>query len=203
MAHVILAAGGSTRLGRPKQLLPLNGKTLLRRAVELGAAVGCRKIYVVLAREDPRMLAEIRGISEAVTPVINAQWRQGIGTSIKKGGEAAFGDLSGQSTGVDAVLFTTCDMPLIDAEFIQRLMGLCSADAPLAAAGHENGPGIPAIFGRRFASALASLPDQAGCKSILVENLGRCAILPLGEKALDIDTAEDMHKLAALGPGFQ
>lgn len=199
VANVILAAGSSTRMGQPKQLLTFGGKTLLRRAVELGAAVGCRKMVVVLAGEEPRMLTEIRETFATVEPVVNEHWQRGVGTSIKKGASAVFGPDVVDAPAIDAVLFTTCDMPLVDVAFIKQLMMQCSANDPLAASGYPDGPGIPAIFGRAFHGDLLRTPDAHGCQAILQANRARCPMVPLGEKARDIDTIDDYQKLVERG----
>src|SRR6187402_3881873 len=78
---VILAAGGSTRLGRPKQLLIFQGKTLVERAVE--AAAGCSPAVVVAGSQSAEIAERLRG--QNVEVIHHAEWARGIGSSIRLG----------------------------------------------------------------------------------------------------------------------
>ena len=82
---ILLAAGGSTRLGSPKQLLEYGGRTLLRHAAETALATSCRPVLAVLGSGSVRLLEEIAGLE--VHPVINPDWRTGMGSSIRRGVE--------------------------------------------------------------------------------------------------------------------
>src|SRR5439155_6210098 len=80
---LLLAAGGSSRLGRPKQLVEFEGKTLIRRATETLAASVCDPMVVVLGAEVDGCIEEIAGL--AVDICINRGWHYGISSSIKAG----------------------------------------------------------------------------------------------------------------------
>jgi CTP:molybdopterin cytidylyltransferase MocA len=78
VAAVVLAAGGSTRMGRPKQLLPWRGRSLLWRAADVALEAGCSPVVVVLGAAADRLRPELDGIP--VTVVENPDWEQGPGT---------------------------------------------------------------------------------------------------------------------------
>jgi molybdenum cofactor cytidylyltransferase len=123
-AAVILAAGGSTRMGQPKALLPVGGVSLLRRAV--AAAAGCDPVVVVLGAVADRVRPELDGL--AVTAVENPDWDQGPGTSIRVGLGAA-GD-------ADAAVLLACNQPLVDAAHIcQLITAYRTGRRPMAASG--------------------------------------------------------------------
>ena len=105
VAAVILAAGASSRLGRPKQLLTLNGRSLLRRTVEAATNAGCAPILVVLGAHAGQLTGETGALSSPVRVVINENWAEGMGTSLAAGVAA----LEAAAPTVRAVVVLLCD----------------------------------------------------------------------------------------------
>ena len=190
VAGLILAAGGSTRLGSPKQLLVYEGRTLLRRAAETVLAAGCRPVVVVLGAGAGRLTPELAGLD--VSTVVNAGWQRGMGTSVRLG-------LSALAPGpeVDAVLLTLCDQPLVGPDALKRL--LAAPAGSIAAAEYHGTLGVPAVFGREHFAELAALPDAAGAKGVLQRHAARIIAVPTPEAATDIDTREQYEKVVQLG----
>lgn len=108
VAAVVLAAGGSTRMGQPKQLLTFGGRTLLRRTAEVALGAGGDPVFVVLGAGAEQVASELDGLN--VTAVVNGEWAAGPGTSVRAG-IAALERLPG----VEAAVFLLCDQPLVGA----------------------------------------------------------------------------------------
>jgi len=109
---VILAAGASRRLGRPKQLVALEGETLLRRAAR-AALAGCAPVLVVLGSGADAMAANLAGLP--VMLVGNAAWETGMASSIRAGIRAL-------PAGAAGVLFLVCDQIAVDGALVRRLL---------------------------------------------------------------------------------
>ena len=180
---ILLAAGGSTRLGSPKQLLTYQGKTLLRHAAETALATGCRPVVAVLGSSAERLRVELAGLD--VRLVDNSAWTRGMGTSVRLGVAALDTDAAG-------VLLMLCDQPLIAAEHLARLIAAFRQNAGMGivAAAYHDTVGVPVLFARTYFDELRTLPDGAGAKPILQRHRDAVLPVPLPEAAVDIDTRE-------------
>ena len=189
---VILAAGGSSRFGQSKQLIPFRGKSLVRRIVDAACEACCAPVVVVIASEDGKLLRELDRAGIAI--VQNHQWERGIGSSIRRGIEA----LTNGSKAVEATVLLVCDQPAVDARVIQRLIALRETTGKnIVASSYANTLGVPALFTRSVFQELLSLDDDAGAKSIVLRTPERVASLSFPEGQIDIDTWEDWEKLDA------
>ncbi len=185
---ILLAAGGSTRLGSPKQLLTYRGKTLLRRAAETALAADGRPVVAVLGRDAAALRAELAGLD--VLAVENPGWERGMGTSVRLG-MAALGEEA------VAVLLMLCDQPLVTAEKLAMLID-AFRQAPgggIIAAAYNGTVGVPALFARTYFDELRALPDAAGAKPVLRRHRDNVTAVPLPEAAVDIDTREQHERL--------
>jgi molybdenum cofactor cytidylyltransferase len=196
-AVMILAAGGSTRMGRPKQLLEYHGRPLLRHSVEQALGSGCRPIVVVLGADADACRAAIQDLP--VETVINDDWMQGMGSSIRAG-MAALASLGAITEGAaGAVVITLCDQPLITSAFLDRLVDVHrEQQAPMVAAAYDDRPGVPGLFARALFPRLAALDGQAGAKALLQAAGaadGTLVTIPAPQAALDIDTPDDYARL--------
>jgi molybdenum cofactor cytidylyltransferase len=177
---VVLAAGASNRLGEPKQLVLLGNETLLERAVRVVREAECSPVVVVLGAS----AESIRGACEFgdAVIVINDEWAEGMGRSIRLGVEA-LGD-------VDACIVMTCDMPTVTAAHLRLLT---TADETTAS-GYAGRRGVPAYFPKNTFPLLAELRGDAGARNLL--RSARYVELIGGE--LDVDTAEDLARAREL-----
>ena len=180
---IILAAGESSRLGKPKQLVPFRGRSLIRIVVEAALHSACRPVVVVLGSNADRIRPEI---SREARVVDNPDWNEGMASSIRRGVEAI-------EVEADAIILMLCDQPLIDAEILNRFAE--KAGAGLVAAEYEGTVGVPALFGREFFGELRTLRGKEGAKKILLANEKRVARIACPEAAVDIDTAADVQRL--------
>jgi len=170
---VILAAGESARLGRPKQLIQFRGKSLLRRIIDAADEAGCSPIAVVIGSDAKKMVPELEGTAADI--VGNENWRNGIGTSIRAGMQ----NLVERGRDLDAVILLVSDQPLVEKELIEQTLG------------------IPAIFGRAHFKDLFTLRDDSGAKSIILSKRECVVEFPFPQGEIDIDTLADYERLVA------
>jgi molybdenum cofactor cytidylyltransferase len=183
---VILAAGGSSRLGAPKQFLVYRGKTLLVRAVE--AAAKCSPVVVVTGRDTVRSEKELADYD--VTLVRNAQWERGIGSSIRLGVLYALEI----APDLDSLVILVCDQLQVTADLVKLLREIRESERkPMVACHYAGGRGVPALFARSLFPRLKDLPDESGAKLILAEATDDVSTIPFPEGALDIDTPADVQ----------
>ena len=191
---IILAAGESSRLGKPKQLIELQGKTLLRHVVDAVTEVHCSPTVVVIGIHQ----AELRNELHATEVVVleNKNWRRGIGTSIRAGVQY----LLDNKANVDGVILLVCDQPFVNANTIRKLVRLReSTQKSIVASSYAGTLGVPALFDRSLFPELLSLGDEAGAKSVILKNRARVAEFGFPQGEIDIDTRDDWKKLTQAG----
>jgi molybdenum cofactor cytidylyltransferase len=187
---IILAAGESLRLGKPKQLIELRGKTLLRRVVDAVTEANCSPTVVITGIHQAELRNELRTTEALVLE--NQNWRRGMGTSIRAGVQ----HLIENEIDVDGVLLLLCDQPFVNADTIRNLIRLHEETKKSIVASHYAGTlGVPTLFDRSLFRELLSLSDQAGAKSIILKNRARVTQFAFPEGAIDIDTWEDLEEL--------
>jgi molybdenum cofactor cytidylyltransferase len=187
IAAVILAAGGSSRLGKPKQLVTFRGETLIKRAVRAAAEAGCDPIVVVVGEIGDTIRRELGATRAAI--VENAEWQRGLGTSIRRGLQKIGGS-------ADAVVLLTCDQALVDRATIAQLIAAQKKTGkPMVASSYANTLGVPALFERSCFEALLALPDDCGAKKLMEAQSDDVASIAFEDGAIDIDTPEDFERL--------
>jgi CTP:molybdopterin cytidylyltransferase MocA len=191
VAGVVLAAGGSSRLRRPKQLVLYEDLPLVVRAARTALATGAEPVVMVLGAHAEEVRAMLSAV--AVTPVVNSQWNQGMGTSVATGVKAVIS----QAPSVAAILIMLADQPLVSDAALRRLIKAWSDSDPrsIAAAAYADTFGVPAVFGRSHFQALCSLPPAAGAARVIRQANSRVRRVAMPEAALDIDTPGDVERL--------
>jgi len=185
IAAVVLAAGGSARLGRPKQLVPIDGEPLVRRAARAALDAGCRPVAVVLGAESDSVGAAVADLP--VLPVSNPDWAAGVGTSIACGMRAAAAHRPA------GCVVLPCDQPRLTACVLAGLIErFRRGDARAVACAYGGTVGTPVLFAPALFDRLQALTGDSGAKRLL----RGCAPLPVvdfpgGE--LDIDTDADLR----------
>lgn len=184
IAAVVLAAGGSTRLGEPKQLIMVGGDALLARAVRIARKAGCSPVVVVLGAEYVRVMVEC-DLGDAIL-VINDKWMEGMATSIRLGVQT----LGIVAKDAEGVMLMTCDQPAVTVEHLQLLL----RRQEINASRYAGKKGVPAYFPKKYFAALTVLAGDSGARDILAQ--ARFEDLAHGE--LDIDTVEDVSRAREL-----
>ncbi len=185
-AVVILAAGGSRRLGRPKQLVEIEGQSLVRRAAEAALAANSGPVYVVVGAEVIRIRKALDGLP--VELVVNDAWKEGIASSIR----AAIDAIERRDRPVETIMLMLCDQPGVSADVVRRLLDAYRATrAPVVAARYPEGPGVPALFHAELFPALKTLGGDVGARQ-LIRHLDRDVVTIPFAMTGDIDTLEDL-----------
>jgi CTP:molybdopterin cytidylyltransferase MocA len=187
---IILAAGGSRRMGEPKQLLPYRGGTLLSHACATAlAARGFGPVIAVLgcaAEACQRAIADL-----PVLTAINPAWAQGLGSSIAVG----IGALWREAPDAAAALLMLADQPTVTPALLESLRARWSPpDWPLAATAYPEGAGVPALFDRAFFPELQELTHDRGARALLDREAARTAVVQSPEPLIDLDTPDLYRK---------
>ncbi|WP_457065247.1 nucleotidyltransferase family protein [Hymenobacter sp. UYAg731] len=191
VALLLLAAGASTRMGRPKQLLPYHGRTLLRHAAETAVASGCAPIVLVTGALHKELLAEVAGLP--VQAIHNPEWETGMASSIRAGLVAL------AETRSAAVLIMLTDQPLVTPELLRELIDRQQQmQAPIAAASYGDTLGVPAVFAQSILPELLQLQGQQGAGRLIASLGTAVGRVPFPAGLLDVDTPEDYNNLQLL-----
>ena len=195
---MLLAAGGSSRLGRPKQLLVHRGEPLVRRAARAALDAGAAPVVAVLGADADAVRAALAGLP-GVRTVVNAQWATGLASSLAAGIGAVLGDGAHDAEARDGVLVLLADQPLVDADALRRLLQAFDAGHRVVASSYAGTLGVPAVFGREHLAALQAIGGDRGAGAWLRERRAEVTAVPMDAAALDVDTAADVARLAGHG----
>ena len=190
-AIILLAAGASARLGRPKQLLAYQGQTLLRRAAETAvAAAGGAPVVVVTGARHEELLPELAGLPVQV--VRCSEWERGMGASLKTG-------LAALATAAPAaVTVLLCDQPHVTPALLEQLAAAHAATGqPIVASTYAGTRGVPVLFGAQMLPLLRQLPDSAGAAALLKQHPELVATVAFAAGAVDVDTEAQYAALVA------
>ncbi len=189
-AIIILAAGNSSRLGRPKQIINFQGKSLLQHAIDEAMQTSLQPILVIVGAHDERVIKALR---EAKVNIIkNLNWEEGISSSIGCGLDA----LQEISPITDGVIFMVCDQPYVTYYLLKSLLKeQQKSGQPIVASSYENILGTPVLFHKSFFSQLLELSGDSGARNLIKKNLQNTASVPFPKGAIDIDTLEDYENL--------
>lgn len=187
---VILAAGESSRMGTPKQLLRLRGSSLLRLVTRAAFDAGCRPIAVVLGAGAADMAEQIADLG--AEPVLNPEPRRGIGSSIRCGARRL---LEG-SPKLSSVLILLCDQPLVRADDLGNLIAARAASGqPVCVSEYAGTIGPPVLIDASLLPDLLTLPDDQGAKALWTRRPEIVERVPCSHAAVDVDTPEDWRRL--------
>ena len=191
IAGLILAAGSSTRMGSPKQLLDVGNRSLLEHVLKEALKSDLDLVVLVLgykAREIRKGL-EVDPKNNRIKIVENPGWNQGISSSIKAG-------LAEIQEKYDHCMIILGDMPCISAKAVNQLLHeYLASGLPLGAVKTEGRRSLPVVFSREFYEDLNRLEGDIGARELFSENLDRaCLVEPDGYSDVDLDTPEDYDR---------
>jgi molybdenum cofactor cytidylyltransferase len=193
-AHIalVLAAGGSSRLGRPKQLLTRNGEPLVHRAARLALETAATRVLVVVGAAREAIEASVRDLR--CEPIINPHWQQGLASSLHAAAPRVVETRSD-------VLIVTCDQPALEAEHLRELLdGASAMPSRCAATRHGDVLGVPAVVPSDWFEQMDDLQGNRGFGARLrALGAGSLFVLYSPVLALDIDTEDDADKAVAQG----
>ncbi len=185
---VILAAGNSSRLGQPKQLVCCGEETLLARTVRIAEEAGCLPIIVVLGYDADHMTSTLTGRSVRI--VRNPAWSTGMASSLQAGLAA----WSGSAIQNANVLLLVCDQPQIGADDLRELLAIHTSESrQVTAASYAGRLGVPAIFHRNLLQELMAITGDQGARAVIERHKVEAGILPLPAAELDVDLPGDLR----------
>ena len=195
-AGIVLAAGMSTRLGQPKHLVKVGGKTILGRVVTAALESELAEIVLVLGPEADKVLAAL-GLLEGhkrLRTLVNERYQDGMAGSLKAG-------LVPMQELYPAVMFLLGDQPLVDADAINYLLrSFWSSDKNICVPVQGARRGNPACFGRRFYEQILRLQGDKGAREIIARHPDEVLSVEIDSPSffLDIDCAADLERFQAL-----
>lgn len=183
---IILAAGGSTRMGQSKQMLDIRGQKLLPKTIGTVLQSHIDPVVVVLGASSGEHVKIIKDFP--VELVQNQEWAKGMGNSLKAG----LLHLIASHLALDAVIILVCDQPLLESQNIQNLISAFEESRkPVIASRYSGMPGVPALFDKSYFDKLLTLPDDQGAKKIILQNRTDVLEVDFPEGEIDLDTPED------------
>lgn len=186
---IILAAGTSARLGKPKQLLVYKQATLLEHSIHVALQSMADYVIVVLGAHAAAIQPTIT--NEKLFFVTNEDWQEGMASSIRCGLRYLCA-----LEAVPCALFMACDQPFINASLLDKLVTLQGKkEYAVVASEYAGTAGIPAIFDKKLFPVLLQLKGDAGAKKLIMQQQENMATIPFPLGNIDIDTAADYDRL--------
>ena len=187
---VILAAGSSSRMGRPKQTLQFQGASLLKRATLAALDAMCRPVVVVTGANAELSRRELDQFD--VREAFNPDWETGMGSSVRTGIER----LLSIDADVAAAILLLCDQPHVTSGVVSSLLAAHhTTGRPIIASAYGENFGVPAVFSRALFTELTQLAGSSGAKEIIKRHASETHFLPFPDGEVDVDTPDDFSLL--------
>jgi len=188
-AIILLAAGSSSRLGRPKQLIEFQGKKLIQKAIDEAKKSKADSLVVVLGW-NPELIKT--GFDSSQTSiVINESWEQGMATSMQAGLR-----FLREKEHPDQVILMLVDQPYVESKLLDRLiLEKERTGKGIVACSYSDTLGVPVIFDQKYFEELLKLKGSDGAKKVILRNKADVFAIDFPLGAVDLDTAEDLKRL--------
>jgi molybdenum cofactor cytidylyltransferase len=190
IAAVILAAGNSSRMGQPKQLLEFNKTSLIRHVATIALASKADSVSVVLGWEAESLGRHVKDLG--MTTLFNPNWQEGISSSIRSAVSALWKE-------TDAVMFLLCDQLFITSDHLDEMIdGYLRTGKQIVASAYGNTLGVPALFGKIIFPELLKLKSDHGARRVILSHEQGTLGIPFPAGEFDVDYPSDYEKLALL-----
>jgi molybdenum cofactor cytidylyltransferase len=196
VSGVILAAGRSSRLGRPKQLLDLSGKPVLAHVLDNARAAGLREVILVLGHEADRIQIAVAAHLDGVYVVVNPDYAAGQSTSLRAG-------IAVLPSTTDAAVFLLGDQPEVGSDIVLALVDAFRAsNAPIVVPAYGGRPSNPILIARQVFPALEAVTGDRGARDVVLARWDEVHFVPFPDRVPpeDIDTEDDYAALLARWP---
>lgn len=188
---VLLAAGNSTRLGRPKQLLPYLHQSLLQYSLKAALASEASDVTLVLGAHAATIKNNLDGFDLNI--VLNTNWQEGMASSIRCGIE----EIIKINPLVEGVIIMVCDQPYITTALLNKLIAThAETEKEIVPSSYENIFGTPVLFHRSLFKELLQLRGDMGAKKLMRKYADKIAAVSFPEGKTDIDTELDYQQLS-------
>lgn len=186
IAIVILAAGASTRMGSPKQLLKWGDTTLLDHSINTALNTAAKDVFVVLGAYFSDIQKHIK--HKSIHILKNDGWELGLGSSIS----FAANYLQKNNFEIDGILFMLADQPLITNGFLNELIQNFKPNTnDIIVTSYGTQKGVPAIFDKTYFKLLSELDGNTGAKQVITDYETYVKWVKPPKKNVDLDTVED------------
>jgi len=193
LGGILLAAGGSTRLGQPKQLLSLQGKTLVERTLVTMQEAIPNTITVVTGGSAKEVSAQIEARNAHVA--YNPEWETGMASSIKTG----LNDLLKNSPDLNAIIICLCDQPFLTSQHLIDLQNsFINSDKKIIASLYNELESVPALFDQSIFPDLLALKGQEGARKVIRKANKDILSIPFSKGIYDVDTPDAWEKIQSL-----
>ncbi|PTM10405.1 MAG: hypothetical protein DA407_03710 [Bacteroidetes bacterium] len=191
IAVLILAAGNSSRMEEPKQLLPWKNTFLLNHAINTATKINSLKTFVVLGANYELIKSKIQHNDIGV--IFNKNWKLGLGSSIACGVQS----IMETKQKFDGVLIILSDQPLVDSNYLNDFIRLFKAGSNqiIASIYESKKLGVPALFDSCYFEELSKLNQDKGAKKVITDHIENVITVNANHLIADIDTKEDYEIL--------
>ena len=180
---IILAAGKSTRMGLPKQLLPMRGTTLLQHTIDTALGSKSQDVRVVIGAEADQVRAKVP--EGKFKYIVNPKWQDGMSTSIRAGVASLADD-------VDAAVISLCDQPFLSSQIFNLLIdAFASSEKSIVTCEFDGQISPPTLFANKHFPELFALQGDAGARKVVMTHLDSVARIPFPSGSVDLDTPQD------------
>jgi len=187
-----LAAGGSSRLGQPKQLVEFNGKAMLQHCIDEVKKLEIGYKVVVLGAYADQIKVQVR--FEEVVQVMNSEWKHGMAGSLKAGVSNVL-DLNRNTF---AIFLLVGDQPFLTSELLEKMKELMTNENDIIACTYHDVVGVPVLFGKRYFDEIMSLEGDQGAKSVLNKHIDKVKTVEFENGIFDLDTKDDQLRIQNL-----
>lgn len=188
IAAIVLAAGGSVRMGQPKQLLPVGGQPMVRRVAEAACRASLAQVVVVVGADVETVRQALTGLPVEI--VMNEAWAEGMSTSVRTG-------LGALRPEIRAALMVLADQPALTPELLKMLVARYRAtEAPIVAPTYRGRRGNPVLFDRALFVELSAVVGDQGGRALLTRYQKEIEQVEIDDPAvmMDVDTPKDYER---------
>ncbi len=187
---IILAAGDSSRLGHPKQLLPYRDRTLLTHVAAEALAACLRPVLVVTGAYREEVSESLHG--QAVEIIFNPNWEEGMASGIVAG----LSNILSLYPDMSAVIIAVCDQPYLSSALLLELVSAFETSGKgIVASAYAGTEGTPVLFGSSYFEQLLALSGSEGAKKLLRQYPDDLVRVDFPQGDIDIDTLDDLTKI--------
>ena len=185
---IILAAGNSSRMGEPKQLMMYKNKTFLQHIIGEAKSANLEPVICVTGYQSELITKSITGMGVSI--IYNQLWRDGMGTGIAAGIKQLL------LSDVDSVILAVSDQPHVSSDLFSSMLALKDQSGKrIVACSYAGTLGTPVLFDRDYFNQLKSLSGNQGAKNIVKLNIPDVCPIEFEKGRIDIDTKEDYENL--------
>jgi molybdenum cofactor cytidylyltransferase len=187
---ILLAAGSSSRLGFPKQMISIGSESLLSYLSKIAMASKANEVLAVLGSGRDSFKEVFMDIP--IDTTYNEDWNKGIGSSIKHGLKV----ILKLYPELQAIIIMLCDQPYLSSKLLNELITThLKTSKPVVASEYDSTKGVPALFHHTFFNQLSELADDSGARGVIRQlDEKQLACIPFKRGNIDLDTEEDLRQ---------